>query len=285
MNRRCGMRKQFFAALLIVIFLMFPETQASAAADQDPETLPYYVSDVAGILSGSEQQELEQLAEQISSRYSCGVYIVTLSDYRDYDSNADIFSFAQNFYRRYRLGVGDSKSGVLLLLSMADRDYSLVTFGSNTHYAFTDYGQQVLASEFLDNFRKNDWYGGFLDYLNCCNELLFRAEEGNPLDTGYGSHTRRSTGVYLIMVIGIPLVIAVLACEIMKHGMKPVSRQSRADEYIVPGGVDLSLKRDVFLNRSVTRTVIRTENRSSGGGGRGGTTVNSGGFSGHSGKF
>lgn len=285
MNWRCEMRKIFIAVCFLGLFFLFPGTQASAEADQDSLTLPYYVSDVAGILSGSEQQELEQMARQISSRYSCGVYIVTLSDYREYDSDADVFTFAQNFYRSYHLGVGDSKSGVLLMLSMADRDYSLVTFGSNTHYAFTDYGQQVLASEFLDDFRNNDWYNGFLDYLNCCNELLSRAQDGNPLDTGYEYHTGLNSGVYLLMVIGIPLVIAFLVCELMKHGMKPVSRQFGADEYIVPGGVELSLKRDVFMNRSVTRTVIRSENRGPGSGGGGGTTINSSGFSGHSGKF
>jgi len=75
------------------------------------------------------------------------------------------------------------------------------------------------------------------------------------------------------------------ACEGMRHRMKPVKTQSRADEYIVPGGIHFNLKRDVFVNRTVSRTVIRTENRDSHYGGGGGTTVNSGGFSGHSGKF
>ena len=278
------MRKKLLTAFLaLLIFLLVIPSLASA--DTEGSSLRYYVSDVAGILTDEQRQDLENTAAQISSKYGCGIYIVTLEDYREYDDSSDIFSFSQDFYRSYRMGLGDSKSGVLLLLSMADRDYSLVTYGGNAHYAFTDYGQQVLASEFLDDFRKNDWYGGFSDYLNCCNELLARADRGEPLDVVYEDHSRMSTGASLAIVIGVPLLVSFLACEAMKRQMKPVARQSGADEYIVPGGIDLSLKRDVFLNRSVTRTVIRHENRAPASGGMGGTTVNSAGFSGHSGKF
>lgn len=270
-----------FLAVLIVLFII----PARASADTEGTPLPYYVSDVAGILTEEQRLDLENTARQISQKYGCGVYIVTLEDYREYDAGSDVFSFAQDFYRSYQLGVGDSKSGVLLLLSMADRDYSLVTYGGNAHYAFTDYGQQVIASEFLDDFRKNDWYGGFSDYLNCCSDLLARADRGEPLDIVYDNHSRLSTGASLAIIIGVPLLISFFVCEAMKRQMKPVSRQSGADEYIVPGGIDLSLKRDVFVNRSVTRTVIRHENRGPSGGSMGGTTVNSAGFSGHSGKF
>ena len=94
-----------------------------------------------------------------------------------------------------------------------------------------------------------------------------------------------NSGLSLAVIIGVPLLISFFACEMMKRQMKPVSRQTGADEYIVPGGINLSLKRDVFLNRSVTRTLIRHEDRGSPGGSMGGTTVNSAGFSGHSGKF
>ena len=278
------MRNKLVTAILTVLTLLLL-VPSKVLADTGDSGLPFYVSDVAEILSDGQRQDLESTAEKISSQYGCGVYIVTLDDYREYDSKSDMFSFAQDFYRSYQLGIGDSKSGILLLLSMADRDYSLVTYGSKAHYAFTDYGQRVIASEFLDDFRENEWYEGFSDYLSCCGDLLDRADRGEPLDVVYNEHSRMNSGLSLGVIIGVPLLISFFACEMMKRQMKPVSRQTGADEYIVPGGINLSLKRDVFLNRSVTRTLIRHEDRGSPGGSMGGTTVNSAGFSGHSGKF
>ena len=277
--------KKKILALFLTLMILTLVFSVHASAEAPGATLPYYVSDVAGILTEQQRTLLESQAQKISAKYDCGIYIVTLDDYREYDADSDVFSFAQDFYRSYQLGIGESKTGVLLLLSMADRDYSLVTYGGNAHYAFTDYGQQVLASEFLDDFRSNDWYGGFSDYLNCCDELLDRAAHGEPLDVSYDNSSHMSSGASLAIIIGVPLLVSFIACEAMKRKMKPVSRQAGADEYIVPGGIDLSLKRDVFVNRSVTRTAIHHENRDSSGGGMGGTTVNSAGFSGHSGKF
>ena len=167
---------------------------------------------------------------------------------------------------------------------MAERDYCLIAYGSDAHYAFTDYGKEVLENSFLDDFKRNDWNGGLADYISGCEELLSKAAEGKPVDVQYESRSGIPPEVSTGIIIGVPLLVSFGACEGMKRRMKPVKPQNRADEYIVPGGIHLSLKRDVFVNRTVSRTVIRTENRDSTYGG-GGTTVNSGGFSGHSGKF
>lgn len=182
------------------------------------------------------------------------------------------------------MGMGEEQNGVLLIMSMSERDYSILAYGSDAHYAFTDYGKEVLENSFLDNFRQNDWYGGFRDYLSGSEELLARAEAGQPLDVSYTDRTGMSKTTNMLITVVVPILVAFSSCEIMKRKMKPVSRRSTAEEYIVPSGVNLSVSQDVFVNRTVTRTVIRTENRDSHYSG-GGTSVNSSGFSGHSGKF
>ena len=55
---------------------------------------------------------------------------------------------------------------------MAERDYSLIAYGSDAHYAFTDYGKTVLENGFLDDFRRDDWNSGFSDYISGCEQLL-----------------------------------------------------------------------------------------------------------------
>ena len=80
---------------------------------------------------------------RISNRYGCGVYVVSLQDYRDYGSYSSIRNFSEEFYNHYRLGLGQNRNGILLVLSMAERDYCLIAYGSDAHYAFTDYGKDL----------------------------------------------------------------------------------------------------------------------------------------------
>ena len=276
------MKRLFSDALIMVLAIML--VTVTAASAESGQELPYYVSDTVGLTTSEQWQKLETAAERISDRYGCGVYAVSLQDYRDYGSYSNIRNFSEEFYNHYRLGLGQNRNGILLVLSMAERDYCLIAYGSDAHYAFTDYGKEVLENSFLDDFKRNDWNGGLADYISGCEELLSKAAEGKPVDVQYESRSNIPTEVSTGIIIGVPLLVSFGACEGMKRRMKPVKPQNRADEYIVPGGIHLSLKRDVFVNRTVSRTVIRTENRDSTYGG-GGTTVNSGGFSGHSGKF
>ena len=276
------MKRMFSAALIVVLAIML--VAVSAASAESGQELPYFVSDTAGLTTTDQWQKLETDAESISNRYGCGVYVVSLQDYRDYGSYSNIRNFSEEFYNHYRLGLGQNRNGILLVLSMAERDYCLIAYGSDAHYAFTDYGKEVLANSFLDDFKRNDWNGGFADYISGCEELLSRAAEGKPVDVQYESRNGIPPEISTAIIIGLPLLVSFGACEGMKRRMKPVRPQNRADEYIVPGGIHFSLTRDVFVNRTVSRTVIRSENRDSSYGG-GGTTVNSGSFSGHSGKF
>ena len=50
-------------------------------------------------------------------------------------------------------------------LSMAERDFQMLAHGDTANAAFTDYGKYIMQDEFLDNFREDDWYGGFADYI------------------------------------------------------------------------------------------------------------------------
>lgn len=270
-------------AMTVVLLLLFSLMPFSASAENETETLPYYISDAAGLLTAEQQQDLEAKARAVSDQYGCGVYAITIDDFRKFGFSS-IDACAEGFYKHYQMGIGDGHNGILLLLSMNDRDYALKAYGSIAHTAFTDYGSYRLAERFLDDFRQSSWYGGFSDYVDTAGDYLARAAAGEPVDAPQQESLGLAPGVKIAMIIGIPLLIAFGCCEGMKRTMKPVKKHINADDYLIPGGIHLDVKQDVFINRSVTRTRIASENRSSSGGG-GGTTVNSGGFSGHSGKF
>ena len=80
-------------------------------------------------------------------------------------------------------------------------------------------------------------------------------------------------------MILLPLLIAFIVCGVWKRQMKTAVAARAAAEYISEGGFQLTNQADMFLYRTEDRRKIETKSSS------GGTTRDSGGYSGRSGKF
>lgn len=254
--------------LLALVLLLSVGMQASAS-EYD------FIADEADILSAEEERLLEDAAGDASLHYGCGIYIVTLRDYSEYGSS--VRDAAEEYFLAKNFGLGGDQNGIMLLLSMAERDYALIAHGSLANRAFTDYGKDVLSEEFLDDFRYDDWFDGFEDYISCGADFLQAESEGTPVDTGRNSGTA-SVDLTWILVLVIPAGIAGVSCGVMAASMKTARVKRNADAYILQKGIRITGQHDRFLNRTVVRQKIETNSS-------GGTRVNSGGFSGKSGKF
>lgn len=269
--------KKRIAWLLATLLLLLAFAVPAWAAGFEEAQLDF-VSDEAGLLSDDEYRRLEQQAATISAQYECGVYIIVLDDFTDYVYDTDPYEAAKTIYGEYTLGYGAEKSGVLLMLSMAERDYALIAYGyGNT--AFTDYGKEKLCDEFLDNFGDDDWYGGFYDYLEKCDSMLAAARDGHPLDVD-SNPLVAPLGVAISLLLGF--LLALLLCQsLKKRQMQSVAEKTEADTYLVGQSVAITGRRDRFTHTTETRRKIEKDSDSSGGG----TTIDSDGFSGKSGKF
>lgn len=165
--------KKGIRCLLLAFMMLFMFCVSVAAAEQTEAQL-YYVTDAAGLLDENENMQLEKMAETVSKKYGVGVYIVTLEDYQDVYPN-DVYKATYTIYHNFTMGEGPNRDGIMLLLSMNDRDWAMFCYGSRSEYAFNKYGQQELEKVFLDNFGENDWYGGFEDYIKECSVYLEKA--------------------------------------------------------------------------------------------------------------
>ena len=279
------MKKKVIVSLLFALCLLLGMT-AAAYADAQID----YVSDYAGLLSDAQRLDLNDLAAEIADEYNFGVFVVVVNDYKSY-VNGSIADFSENVFHRYGLGRGQKEEGVLLAMSMNDRDYDIYAHGDFGNYAFTDYGKGQLANSFLDDFRRNDWAGGFRDFIRTSGDMLEKARNGQPVDTWIPDQAEtgpRMTLGKLLVSLGVGCLTGGATVSGMKRQMKTAVRQSGAANYVAQGGVRLSNKRDDFVNRSVTRQVIprQTGSNRPGGGHFGGTTISgSHGGSHHSGKF
>ena len=94
------------------------------------------------------------------------------------------------------------------------------------------------------------------------------------MDVSQGS----GVGLTLVMVLLIPALIAGIACACLAASMKTARRKTEANDY--SKGIQIVNRQDRFITRTVVRQKIESSSSSGGG-----TRVNSGGFSGKSGKF
>ena len=267
------MKKRLIVSLLLCLVLL---SSFSCLAFADSRA---HVGDSAGLLSADEYTELENMCAAVSDKYGCGVYIITVSDFRQFGNSVE--SAAEAIFKGTGMGVGEDENGVMLLLSMEERDNDLLAHGSIGNAAFTDYGKDLLADSFLSHFRQDDWFGGFKAYVSSCEYFLQCASEGQPIDVP--AEKPLTFAQKLPVIVLVPCVIAGIVCLISKAGMKTARRKTGAAEYVTPNSFYLRVRTDNFTHRtqSVER-IQRSENRPSGGGG---TTVNAGGFSHKSGKF
>ena len=97
------------------------------------ESQLWHITDDAGILTESQNIELETYAENISQDYGVGVYVVTVNNYEDYYDSA--YETAWQIYHAYELGEGADRNGVILLLSMDSRQFATFFYGPRPAYA------------------------------------------------------------------------------------------------------------------------------------------------------
>lgn len=264
MKRNC---LTWILTLLTAMLLAVPAFGAADARTVDGKTVGY-VTDTAGILTTEEVQMLEQAAQSISEEHDFGVYVITVDSFRAFTDSNHADDGAVALYQKYGLGLGEERRGILLLLSMKDRDYSLVTYSDYGNYIFDASAREWVADYFLDDFAYDDWFSGLADYLYACDDFLLEGP----------ARMRSDILARIGMILLIPLVIAAIAIAILNHKMKSVARAVEASAYAGEG---------LQLNRSYDRFTHSTESRrrrkeDSSGGSRSGS---SGGFGRTSGKF
>ena len=238
------------------------------------------ITDEAGLLSEEDRDTLESMAEEYSEASGCNIYIVTVPDYLEYTNASDIVGAAQEIYFGNDFGYGEEKSGIMLLLSMADRDYALYAFGyGNT--AFTDYGKEYLADAFLDDFGEDSWYNGFYNFIATSDQMLTLALDGSPVDVDNvpADPNARMYGIVACILLGF--LIAFLVRMYLKNQLKSVYAGDEADAFVTEEGLQLHERYDQYSHTTQSRVYSPEEKDND----SGGTTTDSFGGSSSSGKF
>ena len=157
--------------VLLALVLAFSLCPGAPALAEEPEGDQRHIIDEAGILTEEQIRALEDMAARYSEAAQVGIYVITEYDYTQ-NCPGWVTDAAFLCYEGYWLGYGPGRDGILLYLSMKDRDYALIYYGDRASGCFDDEKLDQIEDAFLDNFRENDWEGGMADYIHETAEVL-----------------------------------------------------------------------------------------------------------------
>lgn len=246
--------KRRICILLILVF-----TLALAVPVLAQETHPPRLVDGAALLFPSEKQRIESLLDEISQRQQFDVVIVTV----DSTDGKSPMAFADDYFDYNGYGMGPNHDGVLLLLAMNSRDWYVSTCGYGIT-AITDAGLDYIAEQFIPYLSDGDYAEGFECFANLCDSFVTQAKTGNPYDRGNLPKEPFNFLLWAAISLGGGFVVALIITSCMKRGMVSVRAEDSAHNYR-KGGPNLTVSRDTFLYRNVSRRAKPKESSSSGG--------------------
>lgn len=247
------MKKKIFSAALAIIML-FAVTVTVFAADSMPR-----VCDGADLLSESEEDALLSKLDEISLRQQTDIVVVTA----DTLEGKTPMEYADDFYDYNGYGFGENRDGVLLLVSMEDRDWWISTTGFGIT-AITDAGIDYISDRFTDSLSEGEYADAFNAYAELCDKFITQAKTGKPYDYGNMPKAPFNVLFHICISLAVGFAVALIVTGIMKGKLKTVRFQSAAANYVKDGSMNVTESRDMFLYTHISRTP-RPKESSSGG--------------------
>lgn len=242
-----------FLALMLCVMLTI-----SVSAAQMPRLV-----DGADLLTDYEEADLLARLDDASDYLQADIVIITLESCGGYSADHVINAF----YDQNDYGFGVNRDGVMLLLSMAERDYRILCNGFAAT-AITPSERDEIGEYIVDDLSAGAYYDAFGEFLEQCKWEIDGERNGYPFEFDV------SLGVSVL----IGLITAVVATGIMRSKLKSVRSQTGAREYAKPGSMKMTQSSDRYLYRTVNRIRKPQESssshgssggfRSGGGGGR-----------------
>ena len=249
-----NVKKRILTVLFALLLCMVVVIPTFAASD-----LPRLV-DNADLLTDSEESTLLSKLNEISERQQADVVVVT-ADTLDGKTPMD---YADDFYDYNGYGFGADKDGVLLLVSLEDRDWWMSTTGYGIT-AITDAGIEYISEKFLSDLSDGDYADAFTTYAELCDDFFTQARSGQPYDTGHMPKQPFNIARNLLIALIVGFVIALIATGVMKGKLKTVRFQSAASNYVKANSMNVTESRDMFLYSHVDRRAKPKDTDSSSG--------------------
>lgn len=256
----CGMKK--IGCLLVVFMLLVFGMSAVVCAENRDK-----VVDRANLLTDAQEERLEAQFTEIAERYQCDVAVVTTNSL----GQKSAMTYTDDYYDANGYGYGPDLDGIILMVSMGERDWWMATRGKAIRI-FTDRRLENIRGEVWDFLHDGDYYEAFSVFGEEAEHYMRVYEEG-PL----------SLAARLAISAAVGLVAALLVVFALFHQLRTVRPKHEARDYVRGGSFRVTRANDLFLYRTLMRRKI--EAPSSGGGSSTHSTSGGGRAGGIGGKF
>lgn len=208
----------------------------------------YRLVDQADILTDSEETALLEKLDDVSEKHQFDLAVITLDSLDGEDLEDTVNLLYETYY-----GYGDTEDGMLFLLVMDTRDWTVSKNGFGLT-AFTNAGFDYIFGKIKSDLGNDNYADAFTAYVDLCDDFLVQAKAGNPYTADNLPKDPFNTGMNLVICVGIGFVIALIVTGSMKGQLKSVRSKSEASDYTKKGSLMITESRDFFLYRTVDRT-------------------------------
>lgn len=215
--------------------------------------------DQAGLLTSQEEAKLIKKLDDISERQELDVVVVTTNSLDGLSGR----EYADDFFDYNGYGMGVSHDGILLLISMEERDAVISTTGYGIT-VFTDAGQDYIWDIILDDFGNGDYEKGFVKFADLSDDFINQAKKDKPYDRG-NLPKKPASPILIPISLGIGALIAFGITWLMRAQLKTVAPVNSATSYVRGNSLNLQASRELFLYSTIHRSAKPKENKSSSG--------------------
>lgn len=216
---------------------------------------PRLVNDYAGMMSRSEQMQLEEKLYQFEQQTSIEITVVTVTSIGD----NDISDYAIKLGKYWGVGKSGKNDGVVVLASMQERKAFIAT-GKGMEGVLTDYlCGRIVRNEMVPSFKQGFYFQGF----SKAADAIIAASKGEYKADSHGKNKRLPATAIVILVIFIIIIASIFRGGGGRGGGRYMSGRGMGD----------------FATGMLLGNLLGGGGRSSGGWGGGG----SGGFGGFGG--
>ena len=222
-----------FLMIILTFIILSTAFGISAFAEH-----PSRVVDEADLLTANEETALASRLDALSDKYQMDVVVLTVESVGD----KTVVAYADDYYDYNGYGYNETYDGLLLLVSMEERDWYITTCGEAIK-AFSDSDIQAIGSAISEAIGSENYYTAFSAFADECEYYIDGHINGFPFD--YGKH--------ILISIAIGLLVAWIATSSMKSKLKTVRFEEKAENYVKDGSMNVTLSRDFFIYRTITR--------------------------------